>query len=288
MISLLSEKFVPLAVDQHVERRRRDVEGEFFRKVLEQAGRRPDGEAQGLYAFDAEGRLLAFANTLSNQGAKRILRNALAKFDPEAEISPIEDAPKKDARWVLEPPEGATILDVTAKVPGGFQLNTGRRVNAAARESLGRDRMWILADEVEALGRGEMPEALRRRIARFHLVDNTRGQSINWNAEDVRSVEMRLVEGELVGRAHLESPNGDRGYVAALRGVIKTGGDGLETFDVVAEGEFWGRAFSADRTRSREKYPLAVTFRVSKLECEAARVAPGACRGSGLRRYLDA
>ena len=55
MIALLKGRFVPVAVDQHVHRRMRDEEGEFFARVLRQAGRGLGGRSQGVYLFTADG-----------------------------------------------------------------------------------------------------------------------------------------------------------------------------------------------------------------------------------------
>ncbi|MEX0703489.1 MAG: hypothetical protein WD069_15445 [Planctomycetales bacterium] len=286
VVSLLSEKVVPLAVDQHIERRRRDEEGEFFRKVLAQAGRRPDGEAQGLYLFTADGTLLGFSNSLSAGTAKRLLRSALEKYDPNAEIPPIEEHPRKDTRWSFDPPEGVTVVDVTSKVIGGFRLS-GRRggTQSITAEALGRDRLWITQEETEALAQGKIPRSVQTRIARFHLVDNTRGEPLFWGAGDVRELEMQFSGQELTGRVHLETTRKDRGYTAELRGVVKAEGDKLGIFDLVALGDFWGRGTVTDRGSTTDKYPLGVSFRVSELKCEASRVAPGGCRGS-LSGYL--
>ena len=43
MVKLLSDRFVPVAVDQHMFRQRKDAEGELFSRVLKQAGRSTDG-----------------------------------------------------------------------------------------------------------------------------------------------------------------------------------------------------------------------------------------------------
>lgn len=284
IIAMLKEKFVPLAVDQHIERRRRDEEGDFFRKVLEQAGRAPDGRAQGLYMFSPAGKLLGFSNSLSGDAAKRLMRSALAKFDPNEEVPEINDKPQRDRRWSFEPPEGVAIIEVTSKIIGGFQLRRGGLQSITA-EALGRDRMWITAEEVKELAAGKVPRAVQVRIARFHLVDNTRGEPMFWAADELRNVEMKLEGEDLVGKVHLETGRNDRGYTADLRGVVKVADGKLETFDVVALGDFWGRAAVTDRAQA-DKYPLAVTFRISELNCEASRVAPGACRG-GLGGYLN-
>ena len=44
---------------------------------------------------------------------------------------------------------------------------------------------------------GELPESLKRRIARFHLIDNTRGEPMFWDVADIRKLDLRLEGGKL-------------------------------------------------------------------------------------------
>src|SRR3954469_12461679 len=98
---MLRKRFVPVAVDQHVFRTRKDAEGELFARILKQAGRKPDGFAQGVYLFTAEGKLLGFSNTADAGQVKGLLEKALKKFDPSA---PAPKLPDGKADEVLPPP----------------------------------------------------------------------------------------------------------------------------------------------------------------------------------------
>ncbi len=92
---------MPLAVDQHVFRQRKDAEGELFAKVLKQAGRGTDGYSQGVYLFTAEGKLLGFSNTADAKQVKNLLDKALQKFDPSAPAPKLAEVKVGD---VLPPP----------------------------------------------------------------------------------------------------------------------------------------------------------------------------------------
>ena len=85
-----------------------------------------------------------------------------------------------------------------------------------------------------------MPQSLKLRIARFHLVDNTRCFPQFWQADDLREVRMTVRDGVLQGSVRLETKSGDRGYVAELYGRIDLDGELITRFDVVAKGKFWG------------------------------------------------
>ena len=72
-----------------------------------------------------------------------------------------------------EPPAGGLIVDVIAKVLGGYE--PGDRRSQQYLNSLGRDHLWLRQDEVETLAAGTLPDSVKQRLVRYHLIDNTRG-----------------------------------------------------------------------------------------------------------------
>lgn len=279
VVKLLNTRFVPVAVDQHVHRRLKDAEGELFAGVLKQAGRGLGGTSQGNYLFSPAGKLLAFANTADAGHVRRLMDTALKKFDP-ADAGKAGTAKPKPAPF--EPPAGALVIDVTSRVLGGYEK--GGTAGKAARESLGRDHLWLRRDEAAALARGELPDSVKTRIARFHLVDNTRGEPPFWRPDEVKRVDITLRDGRLTGTVHLETKAGDRGYRAALLGFVTAEGGKLTRFDVVARGEFWGQG-TFTRGAPPGKFPFAVAFTLAGSSSAADRVLPGAARGN-LDGYL--
>jgi hypothetical protein len=278
VLRLLETRFVTVAIDQHVHRQLRDAEGKLFGDVLRQAGRGLGGYSQGNYLFSPEGKLLAFANTADADHVRRLMATALKKFDPKAEVP----APGPRAPTLFEPPEGGLVAEVTAKVLGGYEK--GGRTSKAARESLGRDHLWLRKDEAEALARGELLATVKTRIVRYHLVDNTRGEPPFWRATEVKKQELTLKDGRLTGTVHLETRDGKRGYQAQILGFVKAEGGKVTRFDVVALGEFWGEG-TYTRGAPPGKFPFAVAFALAEGKCAADRVLPGAARGN-LKGYL--
>ncbi len=274
MLESLSTRFVPVAIDQHIHLHLKDAEGELFAKVLRQAGRGLDGTSQGNYLFTPEGKLLSFANTADAAEVKRLMETALRKFDRDAGGTA---GPEGKAIGFFEPPVGGLVVDVTAKVLGGYEKGT--KTSEAARESLGRDHLWLRKDEAEALARGELPESVKLRIARFHLLDNTRGEPPSWGAGEVKGLEMTLKDGRVSGWVHLETKSGDRGYRAALLGQVRVEGGKVTRFDLVARGDYWGEG-TYTRGAPPDKFPFAVAFTLSRGASPADRVPPGAARGN--------
>src|SRR5436190_21342672 len=82
VVKLLTTRFVPVAIDQHIHRHLKDAEGALFGKILDQAGRGLGGTSQGNYLFSTDGKLLAFANTADAAHVRRLMETTLTKFDP--------------------------------------------------------------------------------------------------------------------------------------------------------------------------------------------------------------
>jgi hypothetical protein len=271
IVELFKTRFIPVAVDQHVHRRRRDAEGELFASVLKQAGRGLDGFSQGFYIFTPAGKLLEYSNTVSGDRMKEVLASALKKFDPTAPIPKIEED-AKEGRPPYEAPEGGLVVTVTSKVLGGY-AKTEDGMLKIRQDSLGRDHLWVRKDEAEALCKGTLPEALKVRIARFHLVDNTRGEPPFWKEQEIKRLELTLLQGALTGVVHLETKSGDRGFDGRLFGLVESKGDRVTRFDAVVKGEFWGEGtYTTGAPRGR--FPFAVAFTLSDGKGNERRIPP--------------
>lgn len=271
------------AIDQWYQRRQKDAEGEFYQKVARQGPRNDMNDTtQGLYVCTADGKLLGFTNNRSPARVKEMLRKALADFQP-AEAAPLASA-RSDPEFERRPPEGGIVVRVTSKVLGGYPEDEDRR-GSAMRASLGRDNLWIRKEEAEALAKGELPEGVSRRIARYHLVDNTRGEPPMWRAEELRTVELRLKDGRIAGRVRLETEGGDRGFEGDVLGVLESKDGKISRLDVVAKGLFWGSGRYTGGAPSG-KFPFAVAFTLAAGDDEADKVPPQGTKG-WLKGYLQ-
>jgi len=206
-----------------------------------------------------------------------MLISALGRGRTEAEPSASGwMEPVEDADFTLKAPAGVVVVDVVSKVLGGYGKPSGHR-ERILQSSHGRDHFWIRDDEVASLSEEIVPDSLLSRMARFHLVDNTRGEPPMWRADQVRSVEAVLRDGRLVGSVQLETARLRRGYAASLFGLVHVEGDVLTQFDVVARGLAWGRGYH-NGGAPRGKYPLAVRFTLAQGVWPFDAVPPGAAR----------
>lgn len=288
VLAALADEFVPLAVDQHVHRRMRDTEGAWFAHVLQQAGRGLGGRSQGVYIFHPNGSLLAFSNTADAGQVRRLLEQAREGFDEARSAEAFDPGGSDDQRFVMQPPAGTLVMTVASKVLGGFdEADLEDRRTRMHADSVGRDHLWVRQDEAEALAAGEFPESLLVRIARFHLIDNTRGEPPFWGAGDVRHAEAIIEpDGGVRGRVELRTGDGARSYRVELAGRVAADGGGLRRFDLLATGLYEGHG-TYTRGAPEGEFPFAVSFAMLGVDPPQAvhRVVPGAARG-GAGSYL--
>lgn len=265
---MLKEDFVPVAIDQWYERRQKDAKGEFYRKI---AGQGPRNDfrhtTQGHYVCDATGKLFGFnGNHIDPNRVKEIMRKAIKEFDPDSYkgVKAIGEG-TLESTYNIKPPADGVIVRVYSKILGGYD-KPKTPYEEAFQKSIGQDNFWIQADEKKelikaAIEGGDVPITITQRIARFHLIDNTRGEPPRWTAKEIKSLDLKVNNGIINGSVKLATEDGKLGYEANLYGHFETDSSEVTRFDLVAEGEFWG---DGPHTGSgpKGKFPLAVTFRV--------------------------
>lgn len=288
VVALLVARFVPVALDVWYEERRSDAAGELYRKIVRQRqGYRAGVTTQGFYVCSPEGALLAGWNNRDAEKVRRTLEGALAGYRPGA--APGSSPQEPDPRFARTPPEGGLVADVFSRVIEARWPASTSRWDAIFRASTGRDHLWLTGEEARELAAGRMPPALVRRIARFHLVDNTRGEPPMWAPGEVR--EARIVRvpergrWRLEGRARLEAEGGERSGEVELLGYVEAREGKVTRFDLVARGRFQGRGRYTEVSAPVGPFTLAVAFRLAGKE-EAAKVPPQGARD--LAEYLAA
>ena len=79
-IDLLSRKFIPVAIDVFYHERRKDAEGDFYRKIVAQReGMREGRTTQGFYIFTPHGSLIVGWNNRDPGKVRRRLQEAQKK-----------------------------------------------------------------------------------------------------------------------------------------------------------------------------------------------------------------
>lgn len=309
---MASDDFVPVACDDWYQRRRQDAEGKFFRDVSDQGPRgKQNATRQGIYMFTAGGKLLAYKNAGQNADVMRqVLRDALAKWAklPEGERKPgavkVPEAGTLDGGYTRKPPAGGLIVNVHARALEKKAGATGGLADAVCEvgdgDEASRDHLWITENEWRAMvpkdakagDRVALPENVVRRIVRFHLIDNTRGEPPMWENRDVKEAVLGAtvekadagqvllkLEGKALLAAGGDVGSAKRGFDAALLGYVRydRGKDTVDRFDLVALGEHWGEGRFTRGARPG-RTPLGVAFELADGGKPGDTVPPQAAR----------
>jgi len=283
IVAMLKTSFVPLAIDQAYQRRQKDAEGDFYRKIAGQGPRKTEnfqGTTQGFYIATADGKMLLYNNNRDPQKVRRLMKEKLAAFQSsglrEQRVTMIE-AGKLDPRFNVEPPEGGLVVRVRAKVLDGYE-EASDHWRQLFQDAMSRDNLWLSKNEHDSLVRGEIPISVQKRIAMYHLVDNTRGEPPMWREEEIRHIDLKLKDGRLTGTVRLATDDRQRGYEAELQGVVETKNGKVVRFDAVVLGEFWGEG-TFTRGAPKGKFPLGISFTLADGSDIADKVPPQGSRG---------
>lgn len=287
LVNLLCTRFVPVGVDHEIERRQ-DSEGDLYRKVAGKA------VSNSVFVFDPSGkRLFQRLGGEIYQNYNAALKTMVESYQPaKAAVTPVPSGTDRDEHF-YPVPQGVVVVHVTSRMVGAGKGWPGPK-------RWGRDNMWIREDEVAALAKGELPESLKKRMARFHLTNTTGGHltaGAMWKPEHVKRLDMILAKGRLTGTVDLEggvkgpARNDHSRYSAQLLGFVEAENGKLTRFDVVALGPACRVAGSGPGIETHGQigvpYPLAIGFRLSTAEDSDAqkRTPPSAVHYGGKAGY---
>ena len=127
-VQLLQNDFIPVALDQAYQRRQKDTEGDFYRKIASQSPRNDfQNTTQGFYVADASGKLYFYNNNRDPEKVQRLIRKSLEEFNssPTGKIAELK-AETRDKRWNVQPPEGGLVVRVQAKILDGYEETNDR------------------------------------------------------------------------------------------------------------------------------------------------------------------
>lgn len=287
MVKLISTRFVPVAVDHEIERRK-DAEGELYRKAAGKA------VSNSVFVFDPSGkRLFQRLGGEIYQQYNAALAASIKDYQPaKADAAKVPSGSDRDEHF-YPVPEGAVVVHVTSRM-----VKVGKDWPGPTR--WGRDNLWIRADEAAALAKGELPDSLKNRIARCHLINTTGGHLTSgamWKPDHLKRLDMALADGRLTGAVDLEgwvkgsTRNDHSRYSVQLLGFVEAKEGKLTRFDVVAVGPACRVAGSGPGIETHGTvgvpYPLAIGFRLSTEQDSDGqkRTPPAAVHYGGKKAY---
>jgi hypothetical protein len=314
VIRLASEEFIPVAADDWYQRRRQDAVGKFWMAIAQQGRPRDDGGTrQGIYCFTADGQLLIYKHGgQANAGQPGVMRETLLeglrawRNLPEERRKPggvpVEKLDHTDPRYTRTPPAGGVILKVYTRILDRDALGQFCKGTSTMRggDQAARDHLWLteaewknlVPDQPKQGDQFPLPGALAERIARFHLIDNTRGEPPMWQRHELRSQQLSLtvtevtadvvrlkLEGSVLLASQADPEKAERGYDVRLLGYLTYAGAprALTRFDVVAVGDHWGRGRFTRNARPGRS-PLGHVFELVRGTAPEDRIPPQAAR----------
>ena len=221
--------------------------------------------AEGFYVLATDGTPLAFTDW---QDALKVLE----VLDKGA----VASRGHKDAPWEARPVKTEHLVPAG----GTSVVRTFTRVRPIPEGAnpiiffIVRENMLIYSDEVKALlaakpGDHPLPSTLTARLARFHLIDNVRGEPDMWRENEVRRAVFtvhRVGGGGAVQRFAFEgtfaqlNESGDRGLEGSLHGEfeVNAASGKVVRFRAYGEAQAWGSSIESKCTllAPKGKYPL--------------------------------
>ncbi|MEX0718556.1 MAG: hypothetical protein WD066_18330, partial [Planctomycetaceae bacterium] len=225
----------------------------------------------GMSICTADGQVLGTATATTKAEVLRGIRSALPKYEPPAtpyQVEPQGDVDPKHFKH-FEPPEGAAVANciMTHLSERGPGIYPG--IEELLSQTVGMDRVWILKEEAAALADDEFPESLKRRIARWHLINN------NWfgqnRLDSLKKFDVELNDGRLSGSVEIN------GIELDLLGFIEVREGKITRFDIVARGTRRyppGSKGGHYQPLSTDPYPLAYAFALTDENHFTYRIPP--------------
>jgi len=293
----LASRFVCAADEVWRLQRGSEAECLFFQRAINAGERITDrGSRQGTWLLAPDGTLLARVGTRDPERVARVLEEALERWEalPDIHKRLPQDAQLGGHRWEGSFPVEGLVLDRVVR-----ELEA----DGSPARSWNPDFAWFSAGEVRAMiPAGTAPgvtvrlDRLALRLARFHLVDNARGQTLPYAAEEVVKAELSGRVASRVGtqlvlvlEGHTDAQAGDtwrlgenlwtprsvvpHGIECRLggRAVYDTSTGRFTAFELVGVGRHWGRTAMNGRHGDPSPGRLAFHFQLAAPE---RRIAP--------------
>lgn len=249
-----------------------DAECRFFRSFADKAHYRgKGGTRQGIYVVAPSGKLLGSVNSLDADAVGVLLERSLREWrrlpDADRRLPPDADLSGR-RRWEDSFPRSGLVLTATVR-----DLPADANPKHTPAVKWNRDHVWFTKDEARGWipedrtvgATRRIPDVIGERLARFHLVDTVRGQSLPFAKEEIVSIDVMteimahtadVIRLRIAGATHAvargawimgdndwkTSSSQPRGITATLLGyaTYDVGSDVFTEFDLVAVGRRWG------------------------------------------------
>ena len=232
---------------------------------------------QGVYMATPSGVFLGSTNQRDPKVVADLLRKALEAYkgmDKAERLRTSAPGPSGDGPTRLYPADGLALRLYARDLPradGSDQK--GYWVGA-----WNSDVAWFTKDEAKSMvptsGTKAVDDKLVRRLVKYHLLDNVRGETRRFEDAQVKRAELAFTvtrtEGDLVHLkiegSSLTEETGEftRGFDAKILGRATWNGEKFTAFEMLAVGTRWGEAsLTGARQSDLGRNPMAIAFQLN-------------------------
>jgi len=315
IIALLNECFIPAAVNINGLQRQNDDEGRFFRLIswqgrfrlsFAEAQARVDqtdhGEChQGQFAATIDGELLGSRHTADPDELLAMLHTALENWETrttQRERVGLGEVDRDTRYQWIYPEDGLVLHQGCTDLPRQVDTRSDWQ-----RRAHNQDFVWLTREEMlsivpESAKTGDvfpLPEAIHRRLVRYHMLDIVRGETSPWSKTAPDDVALSLTVTDATPDRVLLTLSGggclrergswcikpprtsvykqdemcclldERGFEMAALGYLafdrKNGR--FSRFDVLIAGTRWGGTTFNVRSEDVEPAPMGIAFTIA-------------------------
>ncbi len=292
----MAKKFAPATDEVWRLQRGDDPECVFFQTMAENGhyGGRPGASRQGIYVCAPSGKFLASVNSTSPDRVLRTMQQGLEvweKLSVEERALTEDSKIKPKHRWEDSYPEGGLVLNMFTR-----DLPESGKPEEQQAAKWNQDPVWFsksearnwLATELELGVEHVLPRPLVMRLARLHLVDMVKGQTIPFSEDEIKDariavtpIEIKdgIVKVEITGQTKADSTRKARrtsphGVTTNLMGsaIYDLEKQSFTQFELTAIGNRWGHTRFNGRRRDSKEGLLGFVFRLA--DANQPRIAP--------------
>jgi hypothetical protein len=305
---------VPAADEVFLLQNGRGAESDFFRSCSNGVRLNQGDTRQGTWCVTPGGELLGAANDRNPRGIAKLMKDSLDKWKAMPKARRLRSAPVaaepegSDRNERFHPKGGLVLRSYSRDFPGGDNPTDWMA------KAWNTDVHWFTAEEARSLlpnplrkgSKIDVPAPIVRRIARFALVDNVRGQTWAWQDGEVEKASLSIEVGgvkdgvvsfKLAGAARCVARGNwsvrghqdprptpqERGCDMKLlgRATFDTNKDRWTLFELTAVGTRWGGTQYNRRENDLAAAPWGVVLTMADA---TDKVAPSAFWSYGWRR----
>ena len=263
------------------------------------------GSRQGIYVCSPRGVLLSSVNSLNPDIVLETIQEGLQKWSHLSESDsrlPKDFTPKTQHRWEDSYPSNGLVLkgakaDLLSDPPQ-FSIRGDRWNMDHIWFSNNESQMWIPTNLTKGQ-KHELPEIIKERLFRFHLVDNVRGQTLPFAPQEIMKAHLysqitnithTTIDLKITGNSYAVAkgpwllgindwtPSQDLDHSISTdligKATYNINSQSFTNFELVALCKWTGKTQNNGRSFGPESGKIGIFYQLSEKSTTADRIAP--------------